>query len=149
MILFDTSVLIAAMVSTHSYHKVSFQLLQKVHDKHFKGAISLHGLAECYSVLTALPLQPRISPVLAEKLISENILSVLSLVELGAKDYRSALHRVSSKNLKSGIIFDALIFQAALKAKATALCTWNESHFKLLLGDEDLQICNPTSVDEP
>ena len=52
--------------------------------------------------------------------------------------------RVSSLNLVSGAIFDALIGQAALKASADQLLTFNPKHFSRLGEDITRIVVTPT-----
>ena len=99
-------------------------------------------MAECYAVLTAYPLIPIIAPPAAERLIHENIFSCFHLVPLTPADYRAAIQRVSTRSLRSGKIYDALIIQAALKEKVEALYTWNITDFQRL-ADPDLLIRQP------
>ncbi len=142
MILPDTSVLTAAMISSHVHHERSVSTLQKIRKGDVKGAVSAHSLAECYANLTAYPMSPRILPEDAEKMIEENLTRWFTVVELTAMDYRAAIRRVRERNLRSGAIYDALILQAALKKKAEALYTWNVEDFERLAGKE-LPILRP------
>lgn len=59
-IFFDTSVLVAAFVNAHPKHANCLPWLQKVKKKEIEGIISVHSLIEIYSILTKLPLSPRI-----------------------------------------------------------------------------------------
>ncbi len=52
--------------------------------------------------------------------------------------------RVSKLNLVSGAIFDALIAQAALKANADQLLTFNAKHFSRLGEDIASIVVTPT-----
>ena len=93
-----------------------------------EGVTSAHGLAECYSVLTALPLPRRVTPTEADRLIEESICRRLQIVELGEDDYRSAIGRLSRSGLADGIIYDALHAIAAAGGLGTALVLeWNET----------------------
>ncbi|MGR3317400.1 MAG: type II toxin-antitoxin system VapC family toxin [Candidatus Anammoxibacter sp.] len=73
--LFDTSVLIAALVEQHPKHERSLPWLSKAKDNKFEFIVSSHSLAELYAVLTTLPLTPRISAGIAWRLINENIIN--------------------------------------------------------------------------
>lgn len=142
MILFDTSVLVAALIATHPRHDRSLKALQEVKGGKLRACLSQHSLAELYSVLTNYPSQPRISASAAEMLISENILGDFSIVELGAKDYQNTIRRTREKQLRGGAIYDALILQAAIKKRAKALLTWNMSDF-LRLSNGEIAIQEP------
>ena len=73
MIYFDTSVLIASFVEDHPNFEKSFYWLEKVITGKEQGLISSHTLADLYSVLTALPVKPKIDPIIVNKYIKENI----------------------------------------------------------------------------
>ncbi|MBW4596121.1 MAG: PIN domain-containing protein [Brasilonema angustatum HA4187-MV1] len=129
--LFDTSVLVAAFEVSHPRHGVCLPWLQRVQEKEIDGYLSTHTLAELYSVLTRLPVKPPISPVIAQRLINEN-LHLFEAISLTADDYQQAIACMVRLNLPGGGIFDALIAQAALKAEVDILLTLNPSHFTRL-----------------
>lgn len=125
--LFDTSVLVAAMMTGHNSHQVCLPLLQKAQAKQIDGLISTHTLAELYSVLTRIP-QTKITPTLAQDLIRDN-LQTFEFVSLNAEDYSAAIALMVQNQLPGGGIFDALIAQAALKAEVDVILTLNAKHF--------------------
>ena len=133
-ILFDTSVLVAALVVNHPRHTVCISWLEQAISEAIEGYISTHTLAETYAVLTRLPLSPRIAPELAQRLMTENLRS-FKIISLIPEDYRSAIATMVNLNLTGGGIYDALIAQVALKASVDILLTLNPNHFTRL-GDE-------------
>ena len=80
--------------------------------------------------MTGLPIQPRLSPLVAHRLIQENVLAKARIIETGREDYEAVLKRVTRLGLAGGCIYDALIVQAALKANANTLSTFNGAHFE-------------------
>ncbi len=130
--LFDTSVLVAAILTGHIRHANCLPLLQQAQTKQIDGLIGTHTLAELYAILTRIP-QTRISPALAQRLIAEN-LQTFECIELSAADYSAAIAIMVHHQLPGGGIYDALIAQAALKASADRLLTLNTNHF-LRLGE--------------
>jgi predicted nucleic acid-binding protein len=136
--LFDTSVIVAALLPQHPSHPPCFIHLQAAKSAQIKGYLSTHSLAELYSVLTRMPSQPRISPQNAKRLI-ENNLQYLETVVLDRTDYQAAIAQMTELNLPGGGIFDALIAQAALKSSAERLLTLNPNHF-VRLGPKLAQI---------
>jgi predicted nucleic acid-binding protein len=90
--------------------------------------VAAHSVAEFYSVLTTLPLRPKISPVTATRLI-DSIRSIATIVPLTASDYRSTIDDLAKHGLSGGIVYDALIATAAKKAKVDQLVTLNPDHF--------------------
>lgn len=92
-----------------------------------------------------MPLEERVSPLQARTMIEEGILGLFETIPLSLQDYRAAIERVSEKGLKSGAIYDALIFQAALKKKIPTLVTWNARHFEGLSRGE-LRVVTPDTL---
>lgn len=133
-ILFDTSVLVAALVKQHQSHEACLARLLDVQNGSHQGLISTHSLAELYSVLTRLPYRPQIRPEQAQRLMMENLKDV-EKVPLNSVDYEQAIALMVRLNLPGGGIFDTIIAQAALKANADALLTLNPKHF-VRLGEE-------------
>jgi predicted nucleic acid-binding protein len=129
--LFDTSVLVAAFEVSHPRHTVCLPWLQQGQTEQIHGLIATHTLAELYSVLTRLPVRPRISPEVAQRLITEN-LERFEVIPLTTEDYQMVLAQMVSLNLTGGGIYDALIAQAAVKAEANILLTLNPNHFTRL-----------------
>jgi hypothetical protein len=52
-----------------------------------------------FAVLTRLPVQPRIHPVEAMRIVTDNILPRFEVVSLGKKDYLEALNMMASGGL--------------------------------------------------
>jgi len=129
-VLFDTSILVAAMVETHKYHAKAIDWLTRVKEKEISGAVGAHTLAELYAVLTTLPIFPRISPVIALRLIEHNVFPFFEVIELTKEDYQSLIKRLAEQNVRGGALYDALIAEAASKAKADMLITLNPAHFQ-------------------
>lgn len=130
-ILFDTSVLIAAFIANHPQHQSCQLWVQSVKDKTVNGIIGTHTLAETYSVLTRLPINPPISAKLAKRLIQEN-LNDFTIVSLNDKDYLEVIEKMVNLNLIGGAIYDAIIERAALKISADKILTLNPNHFTRL-----------------
>ncbi|MEO1145234.1 MAG: PIN domain-containing protein [Cyanobacteria bacterium J06638_22] len=130
-VLFDTTVLVAGTLTQHPNHEPCFVELQRVFSGQHQGYLSTHSLAETYSVLTRLPIQPRISPANAESII-QRLLQYLEPVALTSKNYQAAIAQMTTLNLAGGAIFDALIAQAALNISAIRLLTLNPNHFTRL-----------------
>jgi len=128
-IFFDTLVLVAAFVNTHPRHTNCLPWLQRVKKKEIEGIISVHTLVELYSILTKLPLSPRINPELALKLIEENILEDFELASYDKKDYINLLGDLSRGNISGGASYDGLILNAAKRVNADKILTLNVNDF--------------------
>ncbi|WP_233787976.1 type II toxin-antitoxin system VapC family toxin [Dulcicalothrix desertica] len=129
--MFDSSVIVAALVVSHQSHSACVQRLNQALQQNIQGVISTHSLAEIYSVMTRLPIQPKISPQLAQKQLTANLKN-FEFVPLLVEDYQAAIAQMVSLNIPGGGIFDALIAQAALKANVDQLLTLNPKHFTRL-----------------
>ena len=128
-ILFDTSVLVAAIVRVHPMHERAVPWLKRVKVRRDTGMISAHTLAELYAILTALPIQPRISPELAKRLIHDNVLTTCQVIPLTQDDYETVIARLAERGLVGGVTYDALILHAAAKAQVDVIVTLNEKDF--------------------
>jgi predicted nucleic acid-binding protein len=135
--LFDASVLIPAMVDQLTNHHRCFTTFAEYSSSPHKGFCSAHTLAECYSVLTTLPLRRRISPQDAQQLIHENLSERLTVVSLRPKDYIKALDRVSEGHGMGTTVYDVLNLIAAERSDCERIFTFNGSALQNL--DHGLQ----------
>ena len=142
-VLLDTSVLVAAMVESHPGHSGALPWLQRAKNKEVEGAVAAHSLAELYAVLTSLPVQPRISPGAAWRLIRENILSDFEIVALSKADYRTVLQSLSENQISGGATYDALIAHASVKAKVDRLITLNPDDFRRVRSEIASRVFSP------
>lgn len=129
-ILFDTSVLVAAMVEPHPMHSHAFPWLVRAKSREFDMVVAAHTLAEVYAVLTILPLIPRIAPGVARRLIHDNVETTARVISLSSQDYVSVIKNLSDSGLSGGIIYDGLIIRAAQKADVKKILTLNPNDFK-------------------
>ncbi len=142
-ILFDTSVIIAALVESHPMHQRAFPWLKKAKEHHFELIIASHTIAELYAVLSTLPTKPRISPAAAWRLVHENIEAIGKIVSLTAAEYRAVIKKISERGLVGGITYDALIAKVAEKSKVEQLLTLNSDHFKRVWPEGEKIIVSP------
>ena len=141
--LFDTSIIIAALVEAHPIHQSSFPWLKQAKDKNFELIVAAHTVAELYAVLSTLPTKPRITPAVAWRLIHENIEAIAKIVSLTAAEYSSVIKKISDKGLSGGITYDALIAKVAEKSKVDRLLTLNPDHFKRVWPEGEKIIVSP------
>ena len=128
--LFDTSVLVAALVDRLGSHEAAFQVFRRYTEGEHTGICSTHAVAECYATLTALPVAPRIAPEQARRLIEESVLRRLAVSPLAADDYRTVLREVAALGLGSGAVYDALHARCAQKERADQILTYNLADFE-------------------
>lgn len=129
-ILFDTSVLVAAMVERHPMHSHAFPWLVRAKSGEFDMVVAAHTLAEVFAVLTTLPLVPRITPGVARRLIHSNVETTGRIISLSSQEYVSVIKNLSDSGLSGGIVYDALIIRAAQKADVKKILTLNANDFK-------------------
>ena len=142
-ILFDTSLIIAALVESHPMHVRAFPWLKKAKAKDFELVVASHTIAETYAVLSTLPIKPRISPSVAWRLINENIVSISKIASLTPAEYSFTIKQISELGLVGGITYDALIAKVAQKSKVKRMLTLNLEHFTRVWPDGEKIISLP------
>lgn len=128
--LFDTSVLVTALVDQMPSHEAAFDTLRRHGGGDHWGCCSTHALAECYATLTALPLPSRVLPEQARVLVEDSIPACVEVVELGWDDYRLVFKHVALFGLASGAVYDALHARCAQKAEVDQILTYNLVDFE-------------------
>lgn len=128
----DTSVLVAACVGAHPHHARAWPLLRRVSQGLDQGFIAVHSIAETYAVLTRVPVQPRIHPSDAARLVRENFLKHFSSVAAGEDEYLEALAAVEAGGWPGAKIYDALLLACAARSGAERVYTFNLSDFRAL-----------------
>ncbi|MFH1707074.1 MAG: PIN domain-containing protein [Planctomycetota bacterium] len=129
-VLYDTSVLVAGLVEAHPLHNRVFPWIKQAVAREHKALISAHSYAELYSVLTSLPVRPRIAPSAAWQIINGTITPSFEVVALTADQYKTAVQAMAAAGLSGGAVYDAVIVAAARAAKADRLLTLNPADFK-------------------
>ncbi|MCP4663819.1 MAG: type II toxin-antitoxin system VapC family toxin [bacterium] len=132
---FDTSVLVSALFEAHPHHQRAQPWLQAVAEGTLEGIFSRHALAETWSVLTRLPLRPRLSGREALQVLERLRENGFTPVDLTAEIYEVALRRCVDTGFTSGAVFDALHLAAAEAAGADLVLTFNVKHFSPLSGE--------------
>ena len=128
--LFDTSVLVPALVDQLERHDAAFAAFRRYTGGEHAGFCATHALAECYATLTALPIPRRISPESARTLIQETVCGRLTVVALTPSDYTSVIAEVAALGLSSGAVYDALHARCATNEGVEQILTYNFSDFE-------------------
>ena len=128
--LFDTSVLVPAVVDQLANHESAFGALRRHGGGEHRGCCSTHALAECYATLTALPLPSRVLPDQTRMLVEQSIVERLEIIQLTSEDYLHAIRLVAGLGLASGAIYDALHARCALKSTVDRILTYNVGDFE-------------------
>jgi predicted nucleic acid-binding protein len=131
-VFFDTNILVAASERSHPHYAQAWPALQRVVAGKDKGFLSVHSIAEVYAALTRMPVQPRIHPLEAVRIITENILPHFDAVPIGKKDYVEALKVVGNGGWSGARIYDALLVGCAARCGAERIYTFNLADFRLL-----------------
>ena len=142
-VFFDTSVLVAASEQAHPHYGQAWPALRRVTARKDHGFMSVHSIAEMYAVLTRLPVQPRIHPAEAARIITDNILLHFEMVPVGKKDYTEALRLVGNGGWSGAKIYDALLIGCAARSGAERIYTFNLMDFRQLAPNLEEKICAP------
>ncbi len=106
--------------------------------------MSVHSIAELYASLTRLPVQPRIHPVEAARIVTDNVLPHFETVLVGKEDYLEALSMVASGGWSGAKIYDALLLCGAAQCAADRIYTFNLVDFRQLASASlQKKICAP------
>jgi len=139
----DTSVLVAGCVRHHPHFGRARPVLEAAAAKKQDFVVSAHSLAEVYSVLTNLPVQPRIMPAEARLILETNVTPHFRKVAVTVKMYESAVRRCAEWGLSGGVVYDALLLECARQAEADRIYTFNMRDFQRLAPDLAARIVAP------
>jgi predicted nucleic acid-binding protein len=142
----ESSVLIAAAIPSHENNRLAVRLLLDCKAEGELVCLSTHVLAEMYSTITKLGRKsnPQYSLKGIVNLIRRTV-QEMSTIILVKEHYYAAMDRCAEHDLVSGVIYDALHYQAALKAKADFLYTENRRDFDRLHQEKDKLIIRSLS----
>ena len=129
---FDTSVLVASVVSEHPHHARALPVIRSALSSRNEGCIAAHALAETYAVLTTLPVSPRIAPEAAQKLVAENLVGRFEVVALSAREYERLIGSLPERGAIGGSVYDVIHLECASKAAADRIYTFNVADFRRL-----------------
>lgn len=127
--LLDTSVVASALEVAHPHHARALPWLVRARQHEIEAVITAHTLAESYTALTMMPLEHRIAPGQACRMLGEGT-AHLRVVEITEADYRQTIQRVADLGLIGGPVYDALIATVAARLNVDGLVTFNVSHFR-------------------
>ena len=137
-VMIDTSVLVAAMVSTEDFHKQCAALLDAQN-----AGLYAHGLTEAFSTLTGGRKKFRMAPDAAMDLLENDFLPCLHLTVLTPTETVRTMRDCQSRGVRGGAVFDYLHLIAARKAKAVRFYTLNVAHFRAFHRAGDPEILHP------
>ncbi len=76
---------------------------------------------------------PRITPAAAWALLEHSVLPFVKTIDLSAEEVQGVVQRISRRGLAGGVVYDALIAEAAAKAGADCLVTLNLGDFRRVM----------------
>jgi predicted nucleic acid-binding protein len=141
----DTSVLVAAMVTSEDFHAECFRLVMHPEDSQTIGMYS-HGLTETFSTLTGGRRRVQLPADVVADMLQQDYLPHLVPASLEPAEILQAMCEARSRGVRGGGIFDYLHLVAARKAKAARLYTLNLSNFRAFHRPGDPEIAHPASV---
>lgn len=125
----------------HEHHAAAAGEIEKRLATGQKMTVAAHALVEAYAVLTRLPPPHRLAPADAYALLNANFMA-WRVVSLEAAGTTALLRTLARERIGGGQTYDAVIAACARRAKASALLTFNASHFEPF-GGAALEIAVP------
>ena len=125
----DTSCMIAAVCAWHEHHPRAAAELERRLAVRDPMIVAAPALVEAYAVLTRLPPPHRLAPRDALAVLDASFIRAGRTVALDPVSYRTLLAQLAKEGIAGGRSFDAVIARCAVKAKATALITFNARDF--------------------
>ena len=134
----DSSVLIAAMVSSETFHSACKSLITNR-----QSAMYGHGLAETFSTLTGGRKGFRLAITTAVEILVEDFAPCLHLTTLTPVEALRAMRDCQLRGVQGGAIYDYLHLIAARKGKAKRFYTLNVTNFLAIHRTGDPEIVHP------
>ena len=131
----DTSVLVASCVRRHPHFARARPVLVDVRARRVTGIMGAHSVAELYSALTTMPVEPRILPSEAAVILDTNIIPFFQVQPATTDLYRRAVTICARHALPGGKVYDALLIECARAANCERIYTFNQRDFDLLAPD--------------
>lgn len=135
---FDSSILVAALVTSERHHDQCRTLLAS-------GSFGVwsHALVETFNTLTSGKIRPRPSAAQVAKVLRTSILPRASILHLPDALLFTHLDSTESRGVRGGAIFDYLHLATARENKAERFYTLNMSHFQSFWREGDPEIAHP------
>ncbi|MCX6544151.1 MAG: PIN domain-containing protein [Acidobacteria bacterium] len=129
----DTSVFVAGLIELGETSTASRTLLEAIATKRLTGVqTAWHCCLEFYSVATRLPAGLRVSPDLAHRMVTENIIERMAVSDLPPSARATFFSTLVGEHVSGGRVYDAHIAEVARTAGARTVVTGNRRHFNSL-----------------
>lgn len=148
-VLLDTSVLIAALLEDHLFHRQAAPWLECLQRQDVEGIMSAHSLAELYAAISRMPTTPRLSPADAISAIEDNVLPFVKVRALDGRSYAALIRRVAAAGLSGGVVYDAVHAEVARRAGVDLLVTLNPRDFERVWTGRPEQVVSPLDTPPP
>lgn len=125
----DTSVIVPAVLEAHPHHERAGWWLRT--RRRMDRVASWHSYAESWAVLTALPIEPRVSGEVAAAVL-DRLRRTIRFVAPRRTTYPAAIGRCNARSLRSGTVYDALHLVTAEEEAAELFLTFNIDDFTRL-----------------
>jgi predicted nucleic acid-binding protein len=135
----DTSVLVAAVLEDHPGHARAAWWLRS---EGVERLATWHAYAEAWAVLTALPMEPRVTGEVAAAVLNR-LGRYVRFVAPAASTYPAAVSRCAARSLRSGAVYDALHLVTAEAEAAELLLTYNTADFERMSEPDGPRILAP------
>jgi predicted nucleic acid-binding protein len=138
LVVVDSNVIVAALVTVHEHHAASLALLNT--EPPLDLAVSAHSYAETFNTLTRRNQYSPFQWTSAEAWAAlESIAGNTLLIGLTPAQNFAAVRDFATAGHIGPRIYDWLIARAAATAGAKVLVTWNIGHFRGLIDGIDVQ----------
>ncbi|MFT5999053.1 MAG: putative nucleic acid-binding protein [Neolewinella sp.] len=135
---FDTSVIMGLLHADQEIYEASVAVFAKSSRSGRVVTTTLHAYAELYTNLTQKGGgRPGMPPEDVAVVRTEQVGRIFEMIELTKTDYEAAVIRCGKLGFTSGVIYDALHLQAAIKVGADVLYTNNLKDFNRLITKDD------------
>lgn len=126
----DTSVLVAGLIDFGPQSAPAQSIMHAVSERRVDGpSTAWHCCLEFFSVSTRLPVEFRLAPVDALRLLEEEVFARMAVHDLPAADRQPMLRAIARDGIIGGRVYDAHIGEIARAAHASVVVTDNRRHF--------------------
>ena len=126
----DTSVLLGGLLDIRPPDRHAQEVMSRISDRQFTSAVTAwHCILEFCSVSTRLPVEYRLTPAEACRLIEEAILPYCQVVDLPEDQRLPFLRSCAVGRVVGGRVYDHHISEVARAARVSVVLTGNARHF--------------------
>ncbi|HPA51488.1 MAG TPA: PIN domain-containing protein [Thermoanaerobaculia bacterium] len=127
----DTSVLLGGTINVGPSSRPAQAVMDAVAEGRLRGArTAWHCCLEYYAVATRLPEELRLAPADALRLLEEEVLGRLDVVDLPAVARLPFLRSAVAERVAGGRLYDAHIAEIARRSGSDVIVTDNVRHFR-------------------